>query len=145
MKIKSIVNIFPICLILMTAGCSTARLSMSEQSDWQALVNQKVVSRPIPFKSSKAAVIWDIIVPGVGSTYAGGGACWGWIVGGIAAWPVSPFYQPFIGRKIARNESERRTIEYYKFGSHIEKLEKLKANGKLPADFKSKEEARVTF
>ena len=143
MKKKCSAVMLVVCVL--ASGCSTKNLSMSERANWNQLVDQKVVSTPIPFKSTKKTVVWDVILPGSGSIYAGGGKSWGWIIGGILLWPASMVYQPFIGQKIARNESQRRTIEYYKFGSHAEKLEKLKAKGKLPADFKSKEEACVAF
>jgi len=142
---RSIKIVLPVFLLLITLGCSTAPLNTVERRDWGILQRDNVVSDPIPFKNPRAAVIWDIIIPGTGSTYAGGGRSWGWILGGILTWPASAVYQPFIGSKIVRNENTRRTVEYYKSGSHNSRLEKLKTRGKLSADFKSREEARVVF
>ncbi len=130
---------------ILASGCSTKNLTLSERTDYDKLVSQQVVSQPIPFKSKKKTIVWDIILPGVGTIYAGGGKSWGWIIGGILLWPASMVYQPFIGRKVANNESERRTVEYYKLGAHAEKLAELKANGKLPVDFKSREQAKVSL
>lgn len=130
---------------VLASGCSTKNLTVSERADYDTLVKQQVVVEPIPFKSKKKTIIWDIILPGVGTIYAGGGDSWGWIIGGILLWPASMVYQPFIGRKVAYNESERRTVQYYKLGNHTEKLEKLKAKDKLPAGFKPREQVQVNF
>lgn len=127
------------------SGCAMKRLSLAEEADWGTLLNKRVVAQPLPFKSVKGTGIWDFIVPGSGSTYAGGGEAFGWLIGGVLMWPISPFYQPAIGVAIARNENKRRTIEYYRFGSHSERIAKLQEKGKLPPGFVSRESAQVSF
>jgi len=141
---NKIIALFLIPLVFSMTGCATKKLSMSEEADWGSLLNQNVVQEPLLFKSVKGTGVWDFIIPGSGSAYAGGGESFGWL-GAILLWPISPFYQPAIGVSIARSENKRRTIEYYKFGSHQNKLGKLKADGKLPADFIPRDSANVQF
>lgn len=136
-----------LAICIFTSGCSTKNLSFSERADYDKLVSQRVVSEtePISFKGPKKTVVWDIILPGVGTIYAGGKQSWGWIIGGILLWPASMVYQPFIGRKVARNENQRRSVEYYKNGAHTDRIADLQEKGKLPAAFKSRDQVQVNF
>lgn len=136
---KTKLSALVLLLCIFTSACSTKNLSPSERDSYDKLVSQGVVTEPIHFKGPKKQVVWDIIIPGVGTTYAGGGSSWGWIIGGILLWPASMVFMPFIGRKTANNVNERRTVEYYQTGARAERVEELKAAGKLPANFKPRE------
>ena len=129
-----------LCLV-NTTGCITT-LSLSEEREWGRLLEHQVVREPIPFKSKGVAGFWSFVVPGIGHFYVGEPG-WGvtYLLGNLL-WPLNPFWTLPAGLQAADVTNKRRTVEYYKLGAHEDVVKRLQARGKLPADFKSYEEAK---
>ena len=129
-------------ILLGGTGCVTS-LSMSEEMTWGKLLNDGVVREPIPFKSKTTAGVSSFIVPGAGHFYTGeSGLGVAYFLGNIL-WPINILWTVPAGMQSATITNKRRTVEYYKFGSHADKVAKLRQKRKLPADFKGYEEVKV--
>lgn len=137
---QALASTLAIAIALNLSGCITT-LALSEERDWGRLLEKKVVSEPIPFKSKGVAGFWSFLVPGVGHFYVGeSGLGVAYFLGNIL-WPLNPFWTLPAGLQACTVTNKRRTIEYYKFGAYKERVERLQKKGKLPADFKTFEVA----
>lgn len=130
-----------VCL-LNTTGC-LSHLALSEEREWGRLLDKGVVREPIRFKSKGAAGFWSAVIPGTGHFYVGEpGLGVAYLLGNLL-WPLNPFWTLPAGLQAAEVTNKRRTIEYYKLGAHASTIERLQRKGKLPADFKTYEEANI--
>jgi len=126
---------------LNSAGCITS-LAHVEEREWGRLLDRGVVREPVAFKSQGVAGFWSFVIPGIGHFYVGEpGLGVAYFLGNLL-WPLNPFWTLPAGLQACEVTNKRRTIEYYKMGAHQQKVEQLKKKGKLPADFKTYEEAK---
>ena len=131
-----------LCL-LNTTGCITS-LSHIEEREWGRLLDRGIVREPLPFKSKGVAGFWSFAVPGVGHFYVGeAGYGVAYFLGNLL-WPLNPFWTLPAGLQACEVVNKRRTVEYYKIGGHKTRIDQLRKKNKLPADFKTFEEAKFS-
>lgn len=126
--------------VVSTAGC-LASLSLSEERQWGRMLDKQIVREPILFKSKGVGGFWSVVIPGTGHFYAGHPGLGVMYVLGNLLWPINIFWTLPAGLQAIDVTNKQRTVEYYTLGAHAARVEQLKSNGKLPADFKTKEDA----
>lgn len=126
--------------VVNTTGC-LASLSLSEERQWGRILDKQVVREPLPFKSKGVGGFWSVVIPGTGHFYAGHPGLGTMYFLGNLLWPINIFWTLPAGLQAIDVTNKQRTVEYYTMGAHAERVERLKSKGKLPADFKTKEEA----
>lgn len=132
-----------VCLV-NTTGC-LASLSLSEERQWGRLLDKQVVREPIRFKSKGWAGFWSAVVPGIGHFYVGEeGLGVAYLLGNLL-WPLNIFWTIPAGLQATAVTNKRRTVEYFTMGAHSKQVENLKAKGRVPADFKSRDEVTAVI
>lgn len=136
---KSFIAALILVVALNSSGC-IATLSMSEERDWGSLLSQRIVHEPLPFKRKGVSGFWSVVIPGTGHFYTGMPGLGVLYFLGNILWPFNILWTVPAGLQATDVTNKRRTVEYYRFGSHNQVLERRQQEGQLPNDFKTFEE-----
>lgn len=129
-------------LVLTSTGCA-AHLTRGEEMHWGVLMQKSGIYNPIPFKSKPVTTVWSVIIPGTGHFYLGEVGLGAVYFLGNILWPINILWT--VPGALQANEvvNKRRTIEYYQMGAYSNVVERLRQKGKLPYDFKNREEVNL--
>ena len=138
---------FLVCLISLAfvfsaTGCA-AHLTRGEEMRWGILMQKSGIYNPIPFKSKPVTTVWSVVIPGTGHFYVGeAGLGVVYFLGNIL-WPINILWTVPGGVQAAEVVNKRRTIDYYQTGAYSDVVERLRRKGKLPSNFKERDEVNL--